>query len=144
MNRELFDNILDKCRGYYSKFSKLNKELREELANARDEAIKDNIATTKELVEIANMLKYQKAATTSQPKQNNVHFAGRRGPMMGNKAEKAKNQKGTIARLFKYFKTIFPVLLSKYVPKHHLAYASHLLEKVLQSRPLVHPEDRNV
>lgn len=115
MNRELFDNILDKCRGYYSKFSKLNKELREELANARDEAINDNIATTKELVEIANMLKYQKAATNSQPKQNNVHFAGRRGPMMGNKAEKAKNQKGTIARLFKYFKTEIPLIIVLFI-----------------------------
>lgn len=139
MNRTEWNQLLDDLRLEYKRNGKLSKASREKLNEGKKIAINEGYITSNELNLISKMSINTKAAAQTK-KGPELNFAGR-GPRNFAKAEKAKNRKGTLARLLHYFKSEMKIVFALFI-SIVIVVVCQVLTPRLQSDAIDYIKDR--
>lgn len=111
MNRNEWITLLSELKDEYKINGVLSKKSKEKLEKYKKIAINEGYITSADLNEIAKMnIVVTKTKDSSSKKTPQMNFAGR-GPRNFGESEKAKNTKGTISRLFMYFKSEVKIIM---------------------------------
>ena len=112
MNKNDWLTLLEDLKTEYKKNSILSKSSLKKLETAKKEAIQSGYITAKDLNDLAKMSITPTTTKQENKKELQMSFTGKRGgpgALIG--GEKAKNSKGTIARLITYFKSEIKIII---------------------------------
>lgn len=115
MNKNDWTKFLDELKIEYKKNGFLSDKSKDHLDKNKKIAINKGFITSSNLNEIAKMSVNTKEAKSETKKGPQMNFAGRGGPRNFVGGEKAKDSKGTISRLFLYFKSEIKIIIGLFI-----------------------------
>lgn len=115
MNKIKWTKFLEELKIEYNKNGVLSETSKNNLDKNKKIAIDEGFITSSDLNEIAKMSVNAKLAKIETKKGPQMNFAGRGGPRNLIGGEKAKDRKGTISRLFLYFKSEVRIVITLFV-----------------------------
>ena len=115
MNKNDWTKFLDELKIEYKKNGFLSDKSKDHLDKNKKIAIDKGFITSSNLNEIAKMSVNTKEAKSETKKGPQMNFAGRGGSRNFVGGEKAKDSKGTISRLFLYFKSEIKIIIGLFI-----------------------------
>ena len=115
MNKNEWVSFVEELKKEYKKKGYLSEEEKDILDKNKKIAIDKGFITSNDLNEISKMVVNVKESKTDTKKGPQMNFAGRGGPRNFGSVEKAKDSKGTISRLFLYFKSEVKLIIGLFL-----------------------------
>lgn len=115
MNKTEWVSFVEELKKEYKKKGYLSEDEKDILDKNKKIAIDKGFITSNDLNEISKMVVNIKEGKNDTKKGPQMNFAGRGGPRNFGSVEKAKDSKGTISRLFLYFKSEVKLIIGLFL-----------------------------